>query len=166
MINISFANYLAHGIAHDPNATYFQTAFKSDVYVAECTFNNYAVSAELKDQTYPNNSQYANVASNVASVSCPVARSIYDMFLIHFQILRSTNIMLLIHRLLSRLWFSQQLSRWSVIGRHICLSRMPKCSPVQADCVLSCCADPPVGPCDHHQHLFIRPGGLCCVMLD
>jgi hypothetical protein len=69
-INISFANYLAHDIARDPNSTYFQTAFKSDVHVVDCTFYN-SIPDGIQDQAYPFNGQYTNAASNVASVSFP-----------------------------------------------------------------------------------------------
>lgn len=70
-VNISFANYLAHGIGRDPNTTFLQTALKSDVHVAECTFIN-AEAQGVEDQGNPLNGQYANVASNIASVSGPL----------------------------------------------------------------------------------------------
>ena len=80
-INVSFANYLAHGVARDPNTTYLQTAFKSDVHVTECTFDN-TLPNGIEDQANPINGNYANAASGVASVSCSAARCISEVPLI------------------------------------------------------------------------------------
>jgi hypothetical protein len=66
-INISFANYLAHDVARDPNTTFLQTAFKSDVYVADCTFDNATPGAE--DQAFGQDGDYTDAAAGISSVS-------------------------------------------------------------------------------------------------
>jgi hypothetical protein len=65
-INISFANYLAHNVARDPNTTFLQTAFKSDVHVADCVLDNVTPGAE--DQAYGDDSNYQNAASGTSDV--------------------------------------------------------------------------------------------------
>ena len=65
-VNISLVNYLAHNIARDPYSTYLQTAFKSDVYVVDCKFENSVPSRE--DQANAGGGNYLNAAGNVASV--------------------------------------------------------------------------------------------------
>jgi hypothetical protein len=73
-VSIAIANFLAHDVARDPSSTFFQTAFKSDVHVADCTFNNAFPGAQY--QAKLDGGGYANTASNVANVSscCLIAR--------------------------------------------------------------------------------------------
>jgi hypothetical protein len=70
IVNISFANFAAHNVARDPNTTFLQTAFRSDVHVVDCTFDNAMPGAE--DQANVGGNDYANAAQNVNSVSSHV----------------------------------------------------------------------------------------------
>jgi hypothetical protein len=72
--NISFANFLAHDIGHGSNGTWFtETALKSDVYVAECTFNN---TAPGDDQALANDGGYVDAASALTSVSVDLIKQL------------------------------------------------------------------------------------------
>lgn len=66
-VQVCFANYLAHGIARGNDTYFLQTAFKSDVHVVDCTFENATPGAE--DQARVNGGQYLNSLANVANVS-------------------------------------------------------------------------------------------------
>jgi hypothetical protein len=50
---------ITHNIGRDPNTTYLQTAFKSDVHVADCTFEN---TAPGQDQAFADDVAYSNAA--------------------------------------------------------------------------------------------------------
>lgn len=65
IINISFVNVLLHNIGFG-NAYLMNTSFKSDVHIAECTFNNISPGV---DQVRAIEQQYAHVADAITSVS-------------------------------------------------------------------------------------------------
>jgi hypothetical protein len=65
-INISIANLLLHEVGRAEDANYLETAFRSDVNIVECQFEN--SSPGIEDQAGPQVGQYANAALNVASV--------------------------------------------------------------------------------------------------
>lgn len=65
--NISFANILVHDVGIGGNGTLFlPTAFKSDVHVAECTFNN---TSPNENQARADEGDYGDVAKAISSVS-------------------------------------------------------------------------------------------------
>jgi hypothetical protein len=66
-VNLSFANFLAHEVARDPDTAFMTTAFKSDVHVVDCIFTNAAPDPNGY-QAAPHAGHYANVAGNIGSV--------------------------------------------------------------------------------------------------
>jgi hypothetical protein len=68
--DISFANLLVHNIGVGSNGSIFMdTKFRSDVHVAECTFNN---SSPSLDQAAANGGHYGSTSAQVMSVSYSV----------------------------------------------------------------------------------------------
>jgi len=65
-VNISFANFLIHDVGRGNGTMYMETAFKSDVYVVECTFNNTSLNL---DQPRADEGQYDTVATTLVNVS-------------------------------------------------------------------------------------------------
>jgi hypothetical protein len=69
-VNIVLANFLAHHVGRDtrPGYLFEETAFKSDVHVAEC---NYSATKTGPDRARPDNGNLPNAVSNVAAVRFP-----------------------------------------------------------------------------------------------
>lgn len=64
--NISFANVLVHNIGRGNGTIFMDTQFRSDIHVAECSFNN---SSPNVDQARADNGQYNNSINAVMGVS-------------------------------------------------------------------------------------------------